>query len=99
MFVIIGIIGIPAWFYISASKIGKRKFLWSIIGFLITVVLGFLFLKFSGLYILHKESNLTDAFNNNLPKKILSSISMVLILGYAYIIKSIFLSKKKSEEL
>lgn len=88
---------IAAWFYSSAREIGKNKILWFFIGLLTCFFLGILFLKFGELYILPLETSVSDVFRDRHLKTYLEIATMVLISGYAYMLRSIFLSKKKSK--
>lgn len=86
---------IGAWFYTSARELGKNKIFWFLIGLVTCFILGGLFMKFGELYILPTQNNLADVMANRNSKIIFEIAIMLLISGYAYAIKSIFLTKKK----
>ena len=91
---------VAAWFYTSAKEVGKNKILWFCIGLFTCFSLGVLFLKFGELYILPKVfptvATVSGALRNNHLKIYLEIVIMILISGYAYMVRTLFLSKKKS---
>lgn len=87
---------IGVWFYSSAKEVGKNKIIWFCIGMFTCLFLGLLFLKFGELYLLPTEKSLSDAFQNRHLKLYLEIASMVLISIYAYMVRNLFLHKKKS---
>ncbi len=90
---------IGVWFYISAKEIGKNKIFWFLIGLITCFILGGLFTKFGELYILPEQKNLADAMANRNSKIYLEIAVMILISGYAYIIRSLFLTKKRIKKV
>jgi len=90
---------IGIWFYTSARAVGKNKIFWFLIGLFTCFILGGLFMKFGELYILPQQKNLADVIANRNSKIYLEIAIMILISGYAYIIRSLFLSKKRVKKL
>ena len=90
---------IGVWFYTSAREVGKNKILWFLIGLITCFILGGLFMKFGELYILPQQKNLSDVMANRNSKIYLEIAVMILISGYTYIIRSLFLTKKRIKKL
>ncbi len=88
---------IGAWFYTSAKETGKNKFLWFFLGVFTSFFLGILFTKFGEIYLLPETESISDAMRNRLPKMLLESGIMILIAGYAYMLKTLFLRKRKQK--
>ena len=86
---------IGAWFYTSAKETGKNKFLWFFLGLFTSFFLGILFTKFGEIYLLPETKSISDAMRNRLPKLFLEAGIMILIGCYAYMIKTLFLSRRK----
>ncbi len=98
MFVLIFIFNflIAAWFYSSAKEVGKNSILWFFFGLFTCFSLGLLFLKFGELYLLPTNKTVAEAFSNRNLKLYLEIVTMILISGYAYMVRNLFLNKKKS---
>lgn len=90
---------IGVWFYTSAREVGKNKILWFLIGLFTCFILGGLFNKFGELYILPEQKNLSDVMANRNSKIYLEIAVMILISCYAYIIRSLFLTKKRIKKI
>ena len=95
MFAIIGLLVILIWFYLAAKEARKSKTLWMLIGFILYMFLGVLFLKFTEMYILPINS-IDDAFTFRMPKMLLELISVIVILIAAFGVQSKFLKRNAS---
>lgn len=95
MFAIIGLLVILIWFYAAAKEARKSKALWMLIGFILYMFLGILFLKFTEMYILPINS-IAEAFTFRMPKMLLELVSVIVILIAAFGVQSKFLKRKIS---
>jgi len=93
MFAIIGLLVILIWFYLAAKEAGKSKAFWMLIGFILYMFLGALFLKFTEMYILQTDT-IADVYKYRVPKLLLQFVSLLLILATAYGVQSKFLKRK-----
>lgn len=88
---------VGVWFYTSAKEVGRNKIFWFFIGLLTCFFLGILFTKFGEMYILPQQNNLAGVMSNRYSKLYLEIATMILISGYAYVIRSLFLTKGKQK--
>ncbi|MDP2036863.1 MAG: hypothetical protein Q8L04_05735 [Ignavibacteria bacterium] len=95
MFTIIGLLVILIWFYLAAKDARKSKALWMLIGFILYMFLGVLFLKFTEMYILQTDT-IAEVYKYRVPKLLLQFVSFLLILVAAYGVQSKFLKRKTS---